>query len=232
MSTSDAADASRLSWDVLLPKRGEGGLGRRRPRAQLLITSDSHGEERLLIPVSVGRRLNNARDDITVGSRAELLYTLGELSRACASKRVAALVERRDYSQKELGDRLFEDGFTPKVVDAAVARAVECGLVDDMRYASAFIRSRVARGWGRTRIERELSRRGIECADVPGWPDEYLSAEDEEETAHRLASARRLTGKNDYEKLVRFLVGRGYALSLAKRTARRVLDEAQEDEDA
>ena len=82
------------------------------------------------------------------------------------------------------------------------------------------------------RIERELARRGIEADDVLGWPELYLSDESEEAAAYELASRRRLTGKNDYEKIVRFLSSRGYPLGLATRTARRVLDESKEEDES
>ena len=75
------------------------------------------------------------------------------------------------------------------------------------------------RDGGRVRIERELSRRGIEASDVPGWPELYLSEESEEEDCLRARwPRRRITGeKNDYEKIVRFLSSRGYPLGLATR---------------
>ena len=52
---------------------------------------------------------------------------------------------------------------------------------------------------------------------------EFLSAEDERERALSLAARRRLTGKNDYQKLVRFLCARGFAVSLSTSVAREVL---------
>ena len=61
---------------------------------------------------------------------------------------------------------------------------------------------------------------------------EILAVSEEEETAYELASRRRITGKNDYEKIVRFLSSRGYPLGLATRTARRVLDESKEEDES
>nr|WP_239471186.1 regulatory protein RecX [Olsenella uli] len=134
------------------------------------------------------------------------------------------LVGRRDYSSRELTERLLRDGYARSVVEEIVARAVEVGIVDDARYGAAFARSKALAGWGRVKIERELSRRGVEPTEVPGWPEEFLSADDERERALALASRRRLTGKNDYQKLVRFLCGRGFAIPLATSVAREVLE--------
>ena len=66
------------------------------------------------------------------------------------------LVNRRDYSSKELFSRLVEDGYTRSVSQAIVELACEVGILDDARFGAAFARSKVLSGWGRIKIEREL----------------------------------------------------------------------------
>lgn len=218
---------SALSWSVELPVRGASAATRVRPRAILCLQSASHGEERLSVPVAVGRRLDAlSRDGFAPASRAELLHRLGELSRQCVHARMEELVGRRDYSRIELRDRLSSDGYPTSVVEQVVSRACEVGLVDDARYGAAFARSKILAGWGRFRIERELSRRGVDVSEVAGWPEEFFNADEERERALALASRRRLSGRNDYQKLVRFLCTRGFAASLATSVAREVLDSA------
>lgn len=221
-----------LDWEVRLPQRASRGLGQATPRGEVVVRTPQHGEEHIGVPVAVARALDaKARGRrLLPSSRAELLHAMGELSRACAMERAASLVGRRDYSVGELSARLLRDGYAPQTVEHACRRSVECGLVDNARFADAFIRSKLSQGWGRARIERELSRRGIDADGVPGWPGLYLTQESEEKTAYELASRRRLTGKNDYEKIVRFLSTRGFPLGLATRTARRVLEERREAE--
>ena len=122
---------------------------------------------------------------------------------------------------KAVGRRL------PSVADEVVARFVEVGLLDDGRFAELFARSKAAAGWGRIKIERELARRGVDATQLEGWPSDYLE-EDESETAFVLASRRRLSGKNDFQKLVRFLCGRGFPMGVAMDAAKRVLAEAEQ----
>lgn len=218
-----------FSWEVRLPERGaSASMTGRVPRATLLVTSPDHGDESLSVPVAVGRRLEAlAKDDsFAPACRAELLYTVREIARSCAHSRMEDLVGRRDYSRAELSDRLLRDGYRPEVVEELVERAVEVGIVDDSRYAAAFARSKVLAGWGRMKIERELSRRGISPSDVPGWPEDFVSDADERERALSLASRRRLTGRNDYQKLVRFLCSRGFPVGLSTSVAREVLERA------
>lgn len=211
--------AEGFSWSVELPPRQA-----RPSRARLLASSPTHGNEVIVVPVSVGRRLEKELDgDATPSSRNELLFLVKEVSRRCGRAKVEDLLSRRDYSSSELAERLRRDGYSGVLVEELVTRALECGLVNDARYGAAFARSKVACGWGRVKIERELERRGVPVSSVEGWPEEFFSEDEEREHARLLASRRRVTGKNDYEKTVRFLVGRGYGYALSSEVARDIL---------
>ena len=218
-----------FSWDVELPERGSASLGGRRPLATLAICSESHGQERIPIPKAVGRRLVSLleSDGDQPSGRSELLYRVRVISLELARSKAEELLNRRDYSSSELAAKLREAGYHPSVADEVVARFVEVGLLDDRRFAELFARSKAAAGWGHTKIERELARRGVDATQLEGWPSGYLE-EDESETAFALASRRRLSGKNDFQKLVRFLCGRGFPMGVAMDAAKRVLAEAEE----
>ena len=218
-----------FSWDVELPERGSASLGGRRPLATLAICSESHGQERIPIPKAVGRRLVSLleSDGDQPSGRSELLYRVRVISLELARSKAEELLNRRDYSSSELAAKLREAGYHPSVADEVVARFVEVGLLDDKRFAELFARSKAAAGWGRIKIERELTRRGVDATQLEGWPSGYLE-EDESETAFALASRRRLSGKNDFQKLVRFLCGRGFPMGVAMDAAKRVLAEAEE----
>mgnify|MGYP002761769668 FL=1 len=218
-----------FGWNVELPERGSASLGGRRPLATLVVTSSTHGQERISVPKAVGRRLASLADSDgeQPESRAELLYRVRSMSLELARSKAEDLLNRRDYSSSELAAKLREAGYHPSVADEVVARFVEVGLLDDRRFAELFARSKAAAGWGRIKIERELARRGVDATQLEGWPSGYLE-EDESETAFALASRRRLSGKNDFQKLVRFLCGRGFPMSVAMDAAKRVLAEAEE----
>ena len=218
-----------FSWDVELPERGSASLGGRRPLATLAICSESHGQERIPIPKAVGRRLVSLleSDGDQPSGRSELLYRVRVISLELARSKAEELLNRRDYSSSELAAKLREAGYHPSVADEVVARFVEVGLLDDKRFAELFARSKAAAGWGRIKIERELTRRGVDATQLEGWPSGYLE-EDESETAFALASRRHLSGKNDFQKLVRFLCGRGFPMGVAMDAAKRVLAEAEE----
>lgn len=219
-----------FSWDVELPERGAVALGGRRPQATLAICSDTHGSERIGVPKPVGRRLVALAesDGAQPTSRAELLYLVRTISLELARSKAEDLLNRRDYSKREMGDKLREAGYLPSVCDEVVRRFSEAGLLDDARFAELFARSKVSCGWGPVKIQRELARRGIDVGELDGWPDEFFDDGGEAQRAYELASRRRLTGKNDYQKLVRFLCGRGFSMGVSVDAAKRVLEEAEE----
>lgn len=211
--------ASTLDWGVELPSRGSGHR-----RATLTISTEEHGEERRNLPVAVGRSLERLRREGWEPScRAELLHQVGTLQRERAHARMEDLVGRRDYSSQELAERLARDGYAAAVVDEIVGRSRESGIVDDARYGAAFARAKLYAGWGRLRIERELRRRGVEPRDIPGWPEEFCDAHDERARALELARRRRLTGRDDFARIARFLGARGFSSAIAVDVAREVV---------
>ncbi len=178
-----------------------------------------------MVPVRVGRLLDAKLQsgEVRPQTRGELRQMTGELCRSCAVARIERLVNQRDYSAEELRRKLRLDGYAQTTVDACVERAQETHLVDDGRYAEVFVRTKVASGWGISRIERELSNRGIKVEDISGWPYDFLDPEEEFDRAVEVASRRRVREPHAYEKLVRFLSGRGFAGSVAHGAARTVL---------
>ena len=217
-----------FQWEVVLPDRKSVALGSR-PKGTLHIESDGHGTEDFRIPLAVAKTLVSRRkaELLHPSSRAELLYELSRVEEECCRSRVEGLIDKRDYSTKELGDKLRIDGYGARVVDRAVSRASECGLVNDKRFADVFIRTKLGAGWGQARIARELELRGIDLADVEGWPHDYFTRESELDRALEMARRKHLTGKNDYERIVRFLYGRGFSGNIANTVARTVIDERQ-----
>lgn len=212
-------------WCVELPDRSE-RLGSSRPKA-IVRLSDSEGEERWVVPAAVGKSMSLFYKDCggRIGSRAELAYEVKRASLTAGKKRIESLLNRRDYSTKELLNKLRDDGFSSAVSAQLVDEAVASNLVNDARFAEVYARSKCYAGWGKLRIERELSRKGIDARELPGWPESYFEDEDEKARAIELASRRRLTGKNDFQKIVRFLCGKGYSMNVSMDAARQVLEE-------
>ena len=82
--------------------------------------------------------------------------------------RIAAMgmLAGREYLQSQLAEKLAKkfdnSAYIPEVLD----RLVEENLQSDHRFIEAFIRSRISRGQGETRIRLELKQRGANLALV------------------------------------------------------------------
>jgi regulatory protein len=105
-------------------------------------------------------------------------------------------LEARARSQSEVRRRLKYAGYRPDLVDGAVVRLAELGILDDEQFARAWVESRDrARPRGERALRRELALKGIEREVA----DEVL--EERRETAGEdadvdLDAARRLIARN------------------------------------
>ena len=223
-----------FDWKVVSARRAA-NLGSAKPRATVILDRSAGDESpaaSVKVPAAVGKRLVAERDDIGCSpSREELLEHIASEQETCCRERAERLVMQRDYSEKELGDRLRRDGYPADCVDALVGRFSDVGVVDDARFASVYIRSKVAQGWGRLRIARELENRGIRVEDVEGWPDEFFE-DDERTRALEIASRRSLAKRLSAQGTARFLVSRGFSQGVAIGVARELEREAKQEQAA
>lgn len=218
-------------WTISIPSRTEATSAvaccGRRPQARVRLRLSDGGEDELSLPISVGKEVARRQADgrLCPVSAKELVLSLQELQEAHAARRVRRLLERRDYSSKELRDKLAADGYWPEVIEDGIGRLQETGLVDDARYADVFMRSKLCAGWGPSKVEQALARRGIDARCIVGWPDAYLPEGGEAQQAYQVARGRCHGGKDPYAKVVRFLCTRGFALHAAGMAASRLRDE-------
>lgn len=134
----------------------------------------------------------------------------------------------RPQTEAELRGKLAGREAPEDVVDRAIARARQLGAVDDRAFARAWVEDRgLKRGYGAARLRRELRRRLVPDPLV----EEALALlddHDEEAHAEELArtAAQRYPAQLDpakvAQRLVGFLVRRGYPPGLAQRVAIRV----------
>lgn len=92
-----------------------------------------------------------------------------------AFRKIERLCLVRERASEQLRQRLARGGFEAEPVEAALDRALACGLVDDGRFADVLVRSRLAQGRGRRGIAAELESLGIDADGV-----EALAAADDD----------------------------------------------------
>ena len=213
-----------VEWEVVVPDKAGASRGHR--SARIVPACEDGLVSAVSVPLAVGKRVAKALSQIP--GRALDPEALAELvareTASCAREKVAALVNRRDYSERELAGKLLDGGFDKRTADSTVAWAAEIGLVDDQRFAASFARAKALSGWGRQKIERELERRGVSLDDGLDDDDGLLDEEAELERARALAARRARGERSDFPRIVRLLSSRGYSYDVCLRVAREVCE--------
>ena len=143
-----------------------------------------------------------------------------------ARKKALSLLERRDYGSAELAAKLVEKGASPSDAEAAVARMVEYGFVNDENYAAMVARHYAAKGCGPARIREELRRRRL---DRELWDAALDAAPENSEAAYTLFAAKMRGGcdKDAVRKASAALVRRGFSWEDVRAAAERYLSEME-----
>ncbi len=128
-------------------------------------------------------------------------------------------LSRSIKSTKQLRDYLTKREIPAQVIEAAIERFTEAGLIDDLRYAETFAASkRSTRGLSTSALRRELGAKGIPAMLIDQVLSEYTQ-EDDLKTATKLAEKRiRAMGHLDREvrqrRLLGFLGRKGFSSSI------------------
>ncbi|NTU71927.1 MAG: regulatory protein RecX [Coriobacteriia bacterium] len=157
--------------------------------------------------------------------RAEVEASLAEVEYDLARERALRLLGYREHSAHELLAKLLDTGYPRHIAQSVADRFVEVSLIDDERFAEAWVRSRVSAGYGPRRIARELKLKGISDALIETALAESQPHEHEVEQACVALRGRRATNKREREKLIRRLVTRGFSLA----TALEAVGDCEED---
>ena len=90
-----------------------------------------------------------------------------ELDNPVAVRRVAMdLLARREHGRAELSRKLRQRGAAQELIDPALDRLAEEGLLNESRYLESYIASRARAGYGPVRIREELSQRGLPRGEI------------------------------------------------------------------
>ncbi len=76
-------------------------------------------------------------------------------------KRAMNLLQKKSYTEGELRGKLLEGGYPEDTAEGAVEYVRSFGYIDDVRYASDYIRYHSSQGRGRNRIRLDLMKKGI-----------------------------------------------------------------------
>jgi regulatory protein len=157
----------------------------------------------------------------------------------------ARFLEARPRSIAEIRRRLSTAGYRQELVDAAIGRLVDLGLVDDAEFARTWVASRDrARPRGEIALRRELQLKGVDRSIVDavlaerGRSGDSAASDADLDGARRLlvrharALAREPDTRRRRQRAYALLARHGFAPDVATRASREAVVEASDDEDA
>ena len=92
-------------------------------------------------------------------------------------KRALRLLERKDYSRKELRDKLLKDGYSEELVNKIIEYIDSFHYLDDVRVAGSYIRGRMGYK-SKKELEYMLKQKGISDEEIDLAIQEYYKNED------------------------------------------------------
>ncbi len=145
-----------------------------------------------------------------------------------AKSRALWYLDRMDYTEKALYEKLLKAGFARRVSAAVMARFCELGVVDDRRYAERF-RDRL---WDNNVSPREAMHKMLLKGVPYDLAKEMLesSETDEEEQIKNLLEGKyayKLTQENGIEKVYAALVRKGFSYASVRAAMKKYIEELE-----
>jgi regulatory protein len=138
------------------------------------------------------------------------------------------LLGRRELSVAELRSRLVDREYPPDEIDAAVAKLLENGALDDRRVAGAYARTASkVKGRGRLRVARELQAMGIDRDVAAAAVAEVFGDIDERAMIQRAIQKKLRGGRppatlQERARLYQFLMRQGFTPGAVSAALRRI----------
>lgn len=120
-----------------------------------------------------------------------------------AQEKALYLLEYRNYSKRELTEKIARTAASREAAQAAAVRMEELGLIDDRRFGEDYARELFSRkGYGARRAAQELRRKGLDQELVQELVEKYGSPEQSGENIRRVLE-KKYPGWREDEKVRR-----------------------------
>ncbi|WP_055071158.1 recombination regulator RecX [Clostridium massiliamazoniense] len=143
------------------------------------------------------------------------------------------IVEKTYKTEKEMIDKLLQKGYEGIIIEKTIAFLKEYNFLNDEKYSLMYARDK-SKIQGKNKIKYSLMKKGIDKDTIENTL-ESMDNSVEEETAYNLAIKKyRILSKKENDKyklnqkLIRFLLGKGYDYGLIKSVIKKVTNEEVE----
>lgn len=142
----------------------------------------------------------------------KLLY---EIVGVRARKRAVHLLEQMDRTEKQLSEKLAQNGYPKECIETAIAFLKQHHYLDDERYAQNYIRCRQSKK-SRQRLKADLTAKGIARDAIDNAFEEEYEADESAQIRQLLDKRNFRYGSSDRKEILRtyqFLMRRGFRSS-------------------
>lgn len=124
------------------------------------------------------------------------------------------LLSRRDYSEKEISEKMERKTDNEEWIELTVAKLKDIKYLDDEKFCASYIRNSVEnKKHGKSRIVMELKRKGIDPNVIETYFDENEDEVDFHKSAKELLDSKMrspIADQKERNKAQRFLASRGF----------------------
>lgn len=158
----------------------------------------------------------------------EKILNIAALENFSKCKEVALNTVERSYkTEKEIRDKLFLKDFDEDTIEKTIEFLKEYNFIDDLKFVKMYVKDHI-KSQGQNKIKYALVRKGIDKALIDEALEE-IDRDDEFDVAFTLCEKKYLSiikRENDEfkvkNKVIRYLLGRGYDYDIAKECIREV----------
>ena len=146
----------------------------------------------------------------------------------CSKQQLAAydyavrLLANREFCEFEMRQRLARREFEDETIDWAISRLQQDGYLSELRYAEAYLRSRLKKGEAPWLAARRAEQKGAQSAAVQAALTALTECYDAGQEARELMLARdpaglRFEDERVWQRQARFLRNKGFATDIILR---------------
>lgn len=146
-------------------------------------------------------------------------------------QKAISFLAKRIHSKRELENKLRKKNYEIELIKAVLDELEEKGLIDDKAFANQFSDEKLNRKkWGLQKVKSELFKKGIAVDVIKDVVKIYADAESQQTSANdlvkkklNLISKRENDQKKVKQKLISFLLSRGFDYDIAREAVREVI---------
>lgn len=145
-----------------------------------------------------------------------------------AKSRAMWYLDRSDYTEKAMFQKLLRAGFKKKAAAAAVGRLAELGIIDDRRFAERFCERCFEHNVSKREALHKMLEKGVNY-DLAKEMLENSETDEEQQIKNLLERkyASKLTAENGKQKVFAALARKGFSFSAIRSAMNEVLEDLE-----